>query len=470
LKTVPKMKLKDFPIYIEDKKIAVLGFGLSNEELLKFLLKYNDNITVFDKASVKDLKDKIKKFEDTDIKFSLGENYLENLSGFDIIFRTPIIRNDVPEIQEEIKKGAILSSEIELFMKLCPAKIFGVTGSDGKTTTTTIIYQILKEYGHGAWLGGNIGIPLINRLENIEKEDMVVLELSSFQLQTMDISPDVSVITNITPNHLDIHKGMDEYIEAKKNIYKFQDENGVLILNLDNDITREIAMENKKAVTFSRLNQMKNGVILKDNCISFKLGESTEKILKTDDIILPGIHNIENYMAAIPAVSRFVDKISIQKVAKTFAGVEHRLEFVKDINGVKFYNDSIGTSPARTIAGLYAFNENIVLISGGYDKKIPYDTMGAPMADNIKTLISMGQTGKKVEKALLDELKKRGETESINIEKAASLEMAVELAYKNAEKGDIVLFSPASASFDMFPNFAIRGKMFKKIVNEMKFL
>lgn len=461
-------KLEKFKNDIKNKKVAVLGIGISNTPLIKYLANLGVDITAFDKADESKLGPVLKNFEGLDVKFSLGEGYLERLKGFDVIFKTPVIRYDIPELVEARENGAYVTSEMEVFLELCPATVFGVTGSDGKTTTTTLIYEILKRHGYNCWLGGNIGTPLLDKIDQIRETDMVVVELSSFQLHTMKISPNISVITNVSPNHLDVHKSMEEYIDAKKNIYKFQKKTDKLVLNYDNDITRQMAGEACGNVTyFSRVNNIEQGMVLENGTLVYRKNGEKLKIINADEILLMGDYNVENCLAASAAVIDYVDVQDIYDVLVSFRGVKHRMEFVRELNGVKFYNNAIGTSPARTIAVLNAFKQKIILIAGGYDKHIPYDEMGRPIVDKVKHLVLMGATAPKIAKALKDEVDRTGEGKDIPVSMCSSLEEAVQVAYKTAEKGDIVVLSPASASFDMFKNFEEKGDKYKEIVNSL---
>jgi UDP-N-acetylmuramoylalanine--D-glutamate ligase len=449
--------------FIKDKKIALLGMGISNISLLNFLANTEADITVFDRSEERELK-KIEKFKPfKNIRYYLGNNYLEKLKGFDIIFKTPIIRPDILELEIERKRGAVITSEMELFMNLCKGQIIGITGSDGKTTTSTIIYNILKEAGYNCHLGGNIGVPLIDKVEDIKERDKVVLELSSFQLQTMNISPNIALITNLSPNHLDVHKSMEEYIDCKKNIFRYQGKNDFLILNYENKITRNFSSEAKGEIRyFSSKNKVERGAYIKDDTLVYK-NDRTKNIIKTNLIKIPGLHNQENYLAAITAIIDFVNILHIKKIASTFNGVEHRNEFVKKIEGVSFYNDSIGSSPTRTIATLNSFDKKVILIAGGYDKNVPFDELGKVILKKAKVLILLGETTPLIEASLKKEMELK--QECICIFKCNTLDEAVTKAYFQSKPGDIVLFSPASASFDMFKNFEERGDKFKEIVN-----
>ncbi len=459
-------KIEEFKKQVKNKKVAVLGIGVSNRPLIKFLHKSGADITAFDRRDRASLADGLKELGGCDIEYSLGEGYLKGLSGFDVIFRTPGMRFDIPELVNARNEGAKVTSEMEVFFELCPAEIFAVTGSDGKTTTTTLIYNMLKEEGHRCWLGGNIGTPLLGRVEEIERDDKVVLELSSFQLHTMGRSPHIAVITNLSPNHLDVHKSMEEYVDAKKNIFRFQNKTDVLVLNYDNGITKCFKEEARGEVKyFSRVNDVEEGCFVKGGSIIYKSGQAEEKIAGVSDIAIPGVHNIENYLAAISAVISYVGPETVRKVAVSFKGVEHRIELVREVRGVRFYNDSIASSPSRTIAGLNSFNKKVILICGGKDKGIPYDDIGQPIAERVKVLVLIGATSEKIQQALRHAAERSGKGADIPVFLCSTYEEAVKTAYDNAQEGDIVLLSPASTSFDMFKNFEERGHTFKKIVN-----
>lgn len=461
-------KLQEFERYIYNKKVAIIGLGISNLPLLDYFADKGAQVTVFDHRKIDEI-DKVilDKITSRCIKFYFGKHCLVNLVGFDIIFRSPTCRPDIYELKAESVRGAVITSEIEMVVELCPGKIIGVTGSDGKTTTSSLIYEILKEKGYNCYLGGNIGMPLFTKIKDMKKDSIVVLELSSFQLMNMQISPQISVITNISPNHLDMHKNYDEYISSKKNIFKHQKENGIVVLNYDNDITKTFLSEiNGKVRFFSSKNRLDNGVIYDKGIIkSCEDGVRRHVITIDDAISLQGIHNYENICAAIAATESLVET-SIQARAITkFKGVEHRLEFVRNINGVKWYNDSIGTSPTRTIAGLNSFDKKVTLIAGGYDKNLDYKCIAKPIVDKVDNLILCGATADKIEEAVVHELK--SEKKELPIYRFTSLEECVSKAYEICSENEIVLFSPASASFDMYKNFEERGKAFKELVNKI---
>ena len=462
-------KLEEFNNYLKGRKVAIIGIGVSNIPLIEYFHDLKSEVTVFDNKEIDNIdKLVVDKIVDYGMSFSFGKNYLEKLKGFDIIFRSPSCLPNIPELIEESERGAIVTTEVEMVLELAPCRTIGVTGSDGKTTTTTLISEILKQEGYNVWLGGNIGIPLFTKVSEMLPEDIVVLELSSFQLMDMKISPNVAVITNITPNHLDKHTDMDEYIMSKKNIFKYQTEDDLLVLNFDNPITKSFKDEGKgEVVFFSSKNKIEDGYIIDNGVIKLCKDGLRYHVYDTKTMVLRGVHNFENASASIIATKRFCKIENAIQVFNTFKGVEHRLELVKETKTrIKWYNDSVSSSPTRTIAGLNAFAlRNLILIAGGYDKNLDYEPLAKPIIDNCKILILLGQTADKIEKAVKKELKKSNK--NIDIYRCNSLEETVLLANELAIKGDIVLFSPASASFDMFKNFAERGKLFKEYVEKI---
>lgn len=460
-------KLNEFNEYIKFRKVAVIGLGVSNLPLLDYLHDKKATVTIFDDRNIDELpKEIVEKITNYGFNFSFGKNSLEKLQNFDLIFRSPSCLPTKPELQAEIKRGAIVTTEIELLMKMCPSKIIGVTGSDGKTTTTSLIYAILKDAGYNTYLGGNIGTPLFTKLEEMQPEDIVVLELSSFQLMGMEVSPNIAVITNITPNHLNIHKDFEEYIDAKKNIFKFQNENDILILNYDNEITKNCSKEaNGKVIFFSGKEKLDNGYIIDEGIIKICVDKIRKHILNVNEVILRGEHNYENIATALAATSTLVDlDVAIQTV-KNFKPVAHRLEFVRELDGVKWYNDSASSSPTRTLAGINSYKEEIVLIAGGYDKNLDYKPLAKPILDKVSTLILMGQTSGKIFDCVKEEMEK--ENKKIPIYVVDDLDNAIKTAKKYAKPNQVVLFSPASASFDMFKNAVQRGELFKEKVNKL---
>ena len=442
---------------IKDKKIAVLGLGVSNRPLVRLLLEFGCQVTGCDRTSRENLDAEVLELEAMGCQLRVGEGYLDGVQA-DIVFRTPGMHPGNPAIQALAAGGAQVTSEMEVFFEVCPCAIIAVTGSDGKTTTTTLISEMLKAAGKTVWLGGNIGTPLLPRTREMGKEDFAVVELSSFQLMDMRRSPQRAVVTNLSPNHLDIHKDMEEYVEAKKNIFRFQDEKGLLLLNADNAITAAF-QGNGETRFFSRQTDahvcLKKGTIIRGGV----------EILKEGDILLPGVHNIENYMAAIAAVEGLVPDAVIRQVAQTFGGVEHRIELVRVKDGVRFYNDSIASSPSRTIAGLRSFPEKVILIAGGYDKHIPYDVLGPEICAHVKKLFLGGATGEKIRQAVIS--CPDYDPAALEIRDCGTFAPAVRAAAEAAEPGDVVLMSPASAAFDQFKNFMVRGEHYKKLIREL---
>ena len=444
----------EFKKFINGKSVAVVGLGVSNIPLINFLVELGANVTGFDMKSEEALGEVAVDFKKKGVKLELGEKYLEKLTGYEVVFKTPSMRIDCEALVRSKKEGAYITSEMEEFVRYCKGKIYAITGSDGKTTTTTIISKLLEAQGYKTWVGGNIGTPLFSNIEEIEENHMVVLELSSFQLMTMNLPVDVAVVTNLAPNHLDMHKDMQEYIDAKKNIFLYQNNDSVLVLNRENDITYGFESEAKGEIReFSSKRVLNNGAYF-DEGILYLDGNV---VCKKDDIVIKGMHNVENYLAAFAATKDNVEIETMKKVAESFAGVEHRCELVREVNGVKYYNDSIASSPTRALAGLFAFERKVILIAGGYDKHIPFEPLAEEGYPFIKELILLGDT-KELIKEVFDKLM-LNKNINIPIVMVDSLEEAVNKAKEISEDGDIVTLSPACASFDMFPNFAVRGNI-----------
>ncbi len=461
------MDCKQFFDSLDTKRIAMCGIGVSNTPLVLKFLSMGARVFACDRrerAAIGELADRL---EAAGAELRLGEDYLKNLE-VDMIFRTPGMNFNLPELCEARHKGIAVTSEMEVFFDLCPATIFAVTGSDGKTTTTTLIAKMLEAAGKTVHIGGNIGRPLLPDIDKIKPDDFVVVELSSFQLISMRKSPDVAVITNVAPNHLDVHKDMDEYTNAKKNIMLHQNAFSRTVLNLDDEITSSFSKDVRgQMLYFSMSNKVKNGAFQDaDGNIFMSYRGIKAPLMHKSDIAIMGEHNVENYLAAISAVWGYVGADEIRKVAREFSGVEHRIEFVRELNGVKYYNDSIATSPTRTIAGLKSFEKNVILLAGGYDKHIPFEPMAPYIVDKVKLLVLTGPTAVKIEKVVKNDPGYMGYNPTII--HAEDLEHAVEIAHKNAVEGDVVTLSPACASFDSFPNFAVRGDKFKALVNALK--
>lgn len=447
----------------QDKKAAVIGLGVSNTPLIKYLAKHGAVISVFDQKSADQLEQYIGQLSGLNLTYRLGEGYLQYLTDFDYIFVTPGMRKDIPELVAAKKRGAVFSSEMEVFLQNAPGIKIGITGSSGKTTTTTLVGEMIKAHYPSVYIGGNIGRSLIEELPLMNDTTRIVLELSSFQLQDLKQSPDIAVITNITPNHLDMHASMDEYIQAKCNILRFQNEDQLAILNYDNEITRDLAQYVKgKLFYFSRMVEHDTGAFLKGDRLVLRLDGNEETITVRNHLKLLGDHNVENILtAALTARLAGVPINKITKIVEGFTGVEHRLELVREWNGINFYNDSISTTPDRAIAGLKAMTRPTVLIAGGYDKKLPFDQMGEQIVKTCKALVVLGVTAPQIIAAV------KKVSPDFPVQKADSFEAAVLAATKIAASGDVVLLSPACASYDMFNNYQERGREFKRIVNEL---
>jgi len=459
------MDFKQFFEKLNGKKIAMCGIGVSNTPLIMSFLEKGARVIACDRRTREQIGDIAETLEKAGAELKLGEHYLDNLE-VDIIFRTPGMSFNMPELELARKRGIAVTSEMEVFFDLCPATIFAVTGSDGKTTTTTLISKMLEADGKKVFVGGNIGKPLLPDIENITDKDYVVVELSSFQLISMRKSPDVAVVTNVAPNHLDVHKDMDEYVEAKKNVLLHQNAFSRTVLNRDNEITESFRkFVRGQSLGFSMERKLNNGAWLDDNGFLHMAYRGIDvPVIDRKEIAVIGDHNVENYLAAITAVWGYVSLDSIKKVAREFMGVEHRIEFVREIDGVKYYNDSIASSPTRTIAGLKAFDRKVILLAGGYDKHIPFEPLMPYLVDKVKVLFLCGNTAEKIENCLRNYKDYKGSPEIIRTE---NFEESVKRAKEIAKSGDIVTLSPACASFDAYPNFVARGNHFKEIVNSL---
>ena len=442
---------------LKDKRIAVLGLGVSNRPLVRLLLEFGCDVTGCDRTPREKLDAEVLQLENQGCKLSLGDSYLDGITA-DVVFRTPGMHPNNPALAALRENGAEVTSEMEAFFEVCPCRILAVTGSDGKTTTTTLISEMLKAEGKTVWLGGNIGTPLLPLVRQMKPEDFAVVELSSFQLMDMTRSASVAVVTNLSPNHLDVHKDMDEYVDAKKNIFRFQSNDDLLVLNADNAVTDSF-VGNGETKKFSR--QGNAYVCLREE----KICRDGKEVLDIKDILIPGVHNVENYMAAILAVEGLVSDDTVRHVAKTFGGVEHRIELVRIKDGVRFYNDSIASSPSRTIAGLRSFSQKVILIAGGYDKHIPYDVLGPEICRHVSKLFVNGATGGQIRAAV--ENCPEYDAAALPIVDCADFTDAVSKAAAAAKDGDVVLMSPASAAFDQFKNFMVRGNYYKKLVLEL---
>ena len=460
------MTLNEYVNSIKDKRIAVIGVGVSNTPLINLLLSCGCNVTVCDKRSIGEMGMEALDLINRGAKLKLGEDYLEGLDH-DIIFRTPGLMPFDPHLEAAKARGSLITSEMEVFFALCPCKTIAVTGSDGKTTTTTIISELLKAAGYRVHLGGNIGHPLLCEIPETVADDIAVLELSSFQLHSMYCKPNVAVVTNISPNHLDKHKDYQDYIDAKRAEFEHQNEDDKLILNFDDEHSAYYAHFAHAPVSyFSDKNRVDRGVICENGVILRVNGTEQQEIMGAEEIKLPGEHNLLNYLAAFAAVEGLVSNEICRQVAMTFAGVEHRLEQVRVLNGVTYINDSIGTSPTRTSAGLHALKVKPIVIAGGYDKHIPFDGLGDELCRFAKRVFLTGDTAESIHKAIVNS--PYYAESGLEVQRIDDFKEAVLAASASAEPGDIVLLSPACAAFDRFKNFAERGKYFKEIVMELE--
>lgn len=456
------MNFKEWKEQMNGKTVAVIGIGVSNLPLIRILAGCGAKVYAHDKRTAEQLEETYAELESLGVTMVLGEGYLDAICPeVSVVYKTPGIRCDIPVLNEAAKRGVEITSEMELFFALCPAKIIGVTGSDGKTTTTSLIHDMLVRGGYTCYLGGNIGHPLVEELEEMTKEDIAIVELSSFQLHTMKQSAHISVVTNVTPNHLDWHTDFQEYVDAKKAIFA-NVENQKVVLNYDNEITQNFGKEKECLVYFSSKEVLQDGYCLADGkIVKMEAGKVSREILDIDTIYIPGMHNVENYMAAIAVTEGLVSEDVVRETATEFHGVPHRIEFVRELEGVKYYNDSIASSPARTTAGLVSFgDQKVILIAGGYDKKIPFDDFGKVVNERVKELVLVGVTSEKIESAV----KNAENYDGLSVYRCSEFKEAVEQARQLAEDGDIVLLSPACASFDLFKNFEVRGNTFKDIV------
>lgn len=457
------MTLQDVLSDLHDKTVAVIGAGVSNTPLIGLLRRAGVAVTVHDRKEADALGEQYGALAALGCTFSLGEGYLDTLTE-DVVFRTPGVHPNKPQLEAVRARGGVVTSEMELFFAVCPCPIIGITGSDGKTTTTTLTCEFLKQAGYTCHLGGNIGKPLLPEVDTIAPDHLAIVELSSFQLMGMAYSPAVAAITNLTPNHLDYHKDFDEYVQAKTAIYAHQTAGDRLVLNADDPVTQTLELNPASALSWcTKQGVPETGVYLKDNVIYIAEHGVSRRLMDAADIRIPGAHNVSNVMMAAAIVQGYCRDEDIVHVAKTFGGVEHRIEFVRELDGVRYYNDSIASSPTRTMAGLNSFDQKLILIAGGYDKHIPYDVLGEPICKHVKTLILTGATAPKIREATLT----APSAEKPEMHDAADLRDAVRIAHEVAQPGDVVILSPASASFDAFKNFMERGNLFKQFVNEL---
>ena len=456
-------KLEEFKRYIRNRKVAFIGIGVSNIPAMKYLSKMGANVTGFDKKTYQELGDICIELESMGIGLSLGEKYLETLMGYDVIFRSPTVRPDMIQIQRELKMGAVLTSEIEMVMKMCPGTIIGVTGSGGKTTTSTLIYNMLSEQGKDCYLGGNIGVPLFDKIEEMNEDTIVVLELSSFQLMTMNKSPHIAVMTSLAPDHLDIHTSLEEYYDAKTNIFKYQNEDDILILNYDNEILREYIPKAKGRVRlYSQTTKLDTGVIVADEKIKIANNKVRRHIIDCNEIAMVGKYNQMNLCAAVLATDGIVDIENVAKVARTFTGVHHRMELVAVKDKVKYINNSIASSPIKSITSIQDIEQKIILLAGGYDKHVDFEDFAKTIIEKAKVVFLFGQTKYKIKEAIDRQLEEINS--NLEVVMCDNFDIATKKAIDYAVEGDMVILSPGCASFDEFKNYQERGNRFKEII------
>ncbi len=456
---------EEFLQSVSGKQVSVIGMGVSNTPLITLLLEAGAEITVHDKKTEEELGEMYGGLCALGVKFCVGNDYLKDLGG-DIIFRTPGMHLNHPALIKARNNGSKITSEMEVFLNVCPCPVLAITGSDGKTTTTTLTCEILRQAGYTCHLGGNIGHPLLADVPIMRESDFAIVELSSFQLMGMKCSPQAALVTNVTPNHLDIHKDMDEYIQAKTQIFANQKPGAKLVLNADDEVSKSFRpQEGVEVMKFSMVGEVEDGVYLQDGMIWYSENGNHRPIMRADEIKIPGAHNIANYMAAICMTHGLVSFEDVIEVAHNFGGVEHRIELVRIKDGVRFYNDSIASSPTRTIAGLRSFDEKLILIAGGYDKHIPYGVLGPEICAHVKQLHLVGATSDAIEDAV--KAADNYDADALSITRYDDFEACIRGAAASAKEGDIVIMSPASASFDIFKNFMERGNRFKDIVNSL---
>ncbi len=462
-----KTTAQEFFAGLKGKNISVIGVGVSNNDLIRRFAREGANVTLRDGRGRDQLGELCTELEALGVTLQLGEGYLDGLNDADMVVRAPGVYFNKLELVEARRAGVPVTSEMELFLELCPCPVYAVTGSDGKTTTTSIIAEMLKAAGFTVHLGGNIGRALLPIVEQVQPGDRAVVELSSFQLMSITAAPQVSVITNITPNHLNVHGTMEEYTWAKENVFIHQNAFSRTVLSADNEVTNGFCSKVRGSLSqFSRHKAVERGAWADaEGVLYYNDGKQTLRLMTKEDIKIPGWHNVENYLAAISAVWGEVSPETMVEVARSFGGVEHRIEFVREVEGVRWYNDSIATSPTRTIAGLQCFPNKIIIIAGGYDKKIPFEPLAPEIVKHVKELILTGPTAEKIRAAVVAD--PGYDPAELKIVDAADLADAVAKASADTVAGDVVSLSPACASFDAYPNFEVRGRHFKELVNAL---
>ncbi len=459
------MDIQTYLPRLRGKRVGVLGLGVSNAPVAEMLVNAGAIVTVYDKKSAEDLGAAALSLRERGVHFVCGEGHADKIDD-EVLFRSPGFLPTQPALKRAAANGTKITSEMAMFFECCPCNIVGITGSDGKSTTSTVTAKLLERHGRRVWLGGNLGTPLAPKLGEIAPTDVAVVELSSFQLMDMERSPNVAIVTNVAPNHLDKHTDMAEYVDAKRAIFAYQKPGDLLVANYDNAITREfLGLAPGKVRAFSRKDACDEGVLCRDGEIILAENGIVRPILRTDRIKLPGSHNVENYMAAIGAVCGCLENNEIADVAETFGGVVHRMEFVRSLNGVRYYNSSIDSSPTRTIAALSIFDCGVNIILGGSDKGISFASLGDELCRKAKRVILTGATADAIEAAICASTEyAEGKPQIVHTENMVA---AVNAAHQLAADGEVVLLSPACASFDAFKNFEERGEVFKAAVRAL---
>ncbi len=446
-------------------KATLIGLGTrTNVALARFLVSRGALLTISDRKPADQLRQEIALLGDLPVRLSLGANRVEDTVGADVVFVTPGAPRDLPAVVAAVEKGVPVSSEIELLFALCPAPIVGITGSSGKSTTTTLVGEIMLAAGLTVYVGGNLGTPLIDKIDDLRPSDWIVLELSSFQLEAMRRSPHVAAILNITPNHLDRHPSMEHYAESKRNIIRNQSADDWAILGYANDLTRAYGRSCAARRLYFGVDEVEgDGAFCADGAVWLRLGGERRRVLDLAEIRLRGRHNLENVTAAVAITAAVgVPVEAMRHVTASFAGIEHRLEPVRTIDGVQFVNDSIATAPERAAAALRSFAEPVVLLAGGRDKHLPLDEFAQLVRARVRDLVLFGEAA-----GLLEEALGRAGAPPPPIHHVSNLAEAVPLAAALAAPGDVVLLSPAFTSYDQFRDFEERGREFKRLVNEL---
>ncbi len=450
---------------LEGKRAVVLGLARQGVAMARFLARAGARVTVSDLKTKGELADAVAALADLPVRYALGGHPMSLLRGTDLICVSGGVPLDIPLLVEARRKGIPLVSDAQLFLERCPATVIGITGSAGKTTTTALVGEMGRAAGRRTWVGGNIGNPLLEDLEEMSPDDLVVMELSSFQLELTTVSPAVAAVLNITPNHLDRHKTMEAYIAAKRRIVAFQRPEDWAVLGFDDAHARALALETPaRVVFFSGGAQVDRGAYKTNGLLALRLGDTAEVICRREEVRLRGDHNLLNVLAACALAGVVgVPVEAMRQVIRTFSGVEHRLEFVREWRGAQWYDDSIATAPERVVAALRSFTEPVVLLAGGRDKKLPWEEFAREAVRRVRYLITFGEAGEMIA-GKVEEAARATSGRLEGIQRVQTLEEAVEAAARVARPGDVVLLSPGGTSFDAFRDFAERGDRFKELV------